>query len=349
MMPRRIAGIVEQRGTGPNACVRSRGRRAAVWAAARGGLTLLLVMATPGAFAQAPAGEAALRRQVAWQAALDGIGFSPGLIDGRIGPKTILATREFQRVRGLPVTGELDAATAAALKLSPDTIFGRYTIEAADLAEVGPVPQSWVAKSKLSRLGHESLDWVLAEKFHCARHLLSTLNPGKSINQLRAGDKVVVPNVTERASWPQAAHLEVNLAEKVIRAVGSDRQLIALFHCSIAASKAKLPRQNAEVVVVAENPNYTFDPRMWPEVKEKVSSRLEIPPGPRNPVGRFWIGLSLPGYGIHGTPNPELIGKTGSHGCFRLTNWDALRLGRMVRVGTPVRFVDHTGGGLAGR
>lgn len=306
-------------------------------------------MLAPVAFGQAPADEASLRRHVAWQVALDSVGFSPGLIDGRIGPKTILATREFQRVRGLPITGELDTATTAALKVSPDTVFGRYTIEAADLAQIGQVPQSWVAKSKLQRLGHESLEHVLAEKFHCARHLLNTLNPGRSINQLRPGEKVIVPNVTERASWPQATHLEVNLAEKVIRAIGPDRQLIALFHCSIAASKTKLPKQNAEVIKVAENPTYTFDPRMWPEVKEKVPGRLDIPPGPRNPVGVFWIGLSLPGYGIHGTPNPELIGKTGSHGCFRLANWDALRLGRMIRVGIPVRFVNEADGRLASR
>jgi len=95
------------------------------------------------------------------------------------------------------------------------------------------------------------------------------------------------------------------------------------------------------VVAVALNPNYTFRPEMWPEVKEKITGPLTIPPGPRNPVGRCWVALSLPGYGMHGTPNPELIGKTGSHGCFRLANWDAVRLGKMVESGNRVRFSDQ--------
>jgi len=117
---------------------------------------------------------------------------------------------------------------------------------------------------------------------------------------------------------------------------------VGLFHCSIAADKARLPSGQASVIVISENPAYTFDPKMWPEVKD-VTQKLTIPPGPRNPVGLCWIGLSLPGYGMHGTPMPEMIGKTGSHGCFRLTNWDALRLAKMVRVGTPVRFTARPG------
>jgi lipoprotein-anchoring transpeptidase ErfK/SrfK len=92
------------------------------------------------------------------------------------------------------------------------------------------------------------------------------------------------------------------------------------------------------VVGVTSNPAYSFDPAMWPEVNN-VTQKLLIPPGPRNPVGVCWIALSLPGYGIHGTPTPEMIGKTGSHGCFRLTNWDATRLGGMVEAGIGVEFV----------
>jgi len=302
--------------------------------------TVALAPVNP-ARAQVSEGERSLRRRVAWQVCLDNIGFSPGLIDGRIGPKTRLATRAFQRVRQLPITGELDPATTKALAIEPDNIFGRYTVEADDRAEIGPAPTRWLARSKLKRLGHASLGDVLAEKFHCARHLLATLNPGVNIDRLKAGDKLVVPVLSDRTSWPQADYIEVNLAEKVIRVIDHNRQLAALFHCSIAASKLKLPTHNAQVTKIVKDPMYTFDPKMWPEVKENITEKLDIPPGPRNPVGRFWIGLSLPGYGIHGTPNPELIGKTGSHGCFRLTNWDAIRLGKMVRIGTEVRFVDR--------
>jgi len=283
--------------------------------------------------------ESSLRRNIAWQVALDNLGFSPGLIDGQIGFKTQIATKEFQRVRGLPITGELDDATAKALEIDPNNVLGKYTIESADLAEIGPSPQSWVAKSKLNRLGHESLDDVLAEKFHCKKALLDSLNPGKSINSLKPGTQVVVPILNGRKEWPAPAYLEVNLGEKIIRVIGQDKKLIALFHCSIAKDKAKLPSHDTEVTGVAPDPVYTFDPKKWPEVKEHVPGILSIPPGPRSPVGRLWISLGLSGYGMHGTPNPELIGKTGSHGCFRLANWDAIRLGKMVRVGLPVKFV----------
>jgi lipoprotein-anchoring transpeptidase ErfK/SrfK len=110
-----------------------------------------------------------------------------------------------------------------------------------------------------------------------------------------------------------------------------------MFHCSIAKSKEKLPKRSCKVADVALNPVYLFDPKMWPEVKD-VRRKLVIPPGPRNPVGLCWIGLSLQGYGIHGTPEPELIGKTGSHGCIRLANWDVVRLAKVIRVGMDVRF-----------
>ncbi len=285
--------------------------------------------------------ESILRRQVAWQVALDRVGFSPGLIDGKTGGKTRLATSEFQRVHGLKVTGELDEATAAELQPEPDNAFGSYTVTADDLREVGPAPSSWVAKSRLSRLGHEDLTAVLGEKFRCTRALLSTLNPGRNINGLSAGDKVIVPIVAESTASPQAERVEINLSEKVVRVIDSEGRLAALFHCSVAADKAKMPSGQARVVVIAPNPDYKFDPKKWPEVREHISAPLIIPPGPRNPVGRCWIGLSLPGYGMHGTPNPELIGKTGSHGCFRLANWDAVRLSRMVKVGTPVKFVNN--------
>jgi len=282
-----------------------------------------------------------LRRNIAWQVALDRVGFSPGLVDGHPGGKTTLATQEFQRVRGLPITGQLDAATAQALQIHPNDVIVRYTIQQADLDEIGPVPPSWVEKSKLKRLGHEALENVLGEKFHCTLGLLASLNPGKNINSLQPGGRVVVPVVEEPAGTARADHIEINLAEKVFRVVDKDNKLIALFHCSIAKDKEKRPSGSAHVTGIALDPTYTFKPEMWPEVKEKVPGPLTIPPGPRNPVGRCWISLSLPGYGMHGTPNPEMIGKTGSHGCFRLTNWDAQRLGKMVEVGTPIRFSDR--------
>lgn len=317
---------------------RQRADCAAGWV---GGLASLIpiVIAVSALPLRAAESEAELRRVVAWQIALDRIGFSPGLIDGRVGPKTRLATRAFQRVRNLPQTGRLDDATAGALDTDPAGAFGRYTIVQADLDEIGPAPESWLARSKLKRLGHASLVEVIAEKFHCHSRLLATLNPGLNIVSLKPGDKVIVPAVGEKDDWPRADGVEINLASKVVRVTDEQRRLIGLFHCSVAANESNLPTRDTRVATIVHDPWYTFDPAMYPEVKEGITRKLPIPPGPRNPVGRCWIGLGLPGYGIHGSPQPELIGKTGSHGCFRLTNWDALRLSKMVRVGTPVRFV----------
>lgn len=284
--------------------------------------------------------ESSLRRNIAWQVALENVGFSPGLIDGNPGRKTKIATWEFQRVKALPKTGELDKATAEALKVDPDGALILYTVEAADLKEIEPVPHSWLAKSKKNLLGYSELEEALAEKCHCSRRLLQRLNPNKKLSNLKPGDKYIGPAIANSARLPQAAQLEVNLNDKIIRVIDRDKQLAGLFHCSIAASKAKLPSGSAEVEFIATDPEYTFDPKMWPEVTEKITSKLTIPPGPRNPVGRCWIQLNLPGVGMHGSPNPEMIGKTGSHGCFRLTNWDALRLAKMVKAGTPVKFVN---------
>lgn len=284
--------------------------------------------------------ESGLRRSIAWQVALENIGFSPGLIDGNPGRKTRIATWEFQRVKGLPRTGELDKATAEALKLDLDGAIVHYTVQPENHKDIEPVPHSWVAKSKMNFLGYDNLEECLAERCHCTRGLLRQLNPGKNLNSLKVGDRFIGPAVAVPDKPPQAGSLEVNLNDKIIRVIDRDKQLAALFHCSIPASKAKLPSGSAEVEFVAPDPEYTFDPKMWPEVSEKITSKLTIPPGPRNPVGRCWIQLTLPGVGMHGTPNPEMIGKTGSHGCFRLTNWDALRLARMVKAGTPVKFVN---------
>ena len=282
----------------------------------------------------------ALQRQLAWQLALESIDFSPGIIDGAIGPKTRLATSEFQRVRGFKQTGQLDSLTAKALKVDPSNVLGQFRIASSHLDEIGPVPTSWLAKSKLDRLGHRSLEEVLAEQYHCSRGLLRRLNPTLTITDLKVGDAFVAPLIRKLSKPRPAPVIEINLDKKIIRVINRDNMLLGLFHCSIAASRTKRPTGQAHITRIVPNPEYTFRPRMWPETTEKINGALRIPPGPRNPVGRCWIALNLSGYGIHGTPNPELIGKTGSHGCFRMTNWDALRLSKMVRIGTKVRFVE---------
>ncbi|MEK6677095.1 MAG: L,D-transpeptidase [Planctomycetota bacterium] len=284
----------------------------------------------------------AMRRTLAWQIALENEGFSPGIIDGRTGRKTETATREFQRARGLAVTGALDSATAATLQVKPELAVILYCVRPDDVTDIGELPTDWLDKSKKKRLSYESAEAALAEKFHCSRALLTQLNPGRNFSLIKAGDVLQVPRMADTPTTRRGQTVEIDLGEKTIRVMSPQGNVVGLFHCSVAAKKSHLPSGTAHVEVITPNPTYLFDPKMWPEVKG-IDRKLLIPPGPRNPVGLCWIGLSLPGYGIHGTPQPEMIGKTGSHGCIRLTNWDAIRLARMIAPGTSIRFISNGG------
>jgi len=283
---------------------------------------------------------------VACQAALDRAGFSPGLIDGKIGQKTLAGLRAFQASKGLAVTGSFDPQTRRALGVDAQPALVRYALTDTDMALVGPWPKDWVAKSQARRLGYASLASLAAERGHCTLGLLARLNPDVDLKTLKPGDTLRLPNVVPPKEMPQAAGIEVDFLAKTVRALDAAGRAVAMFHCSIAKHEKDLPSRPCRVASVAMNPIYLFDPKKWPEVKG-VDRCLEIPPGPRNPVGLCWIGLSLKGYGIHGTPEPAMIGKTGSHGCVRLTNWDVLRLAKIVRVGTPVRFVSGASPALA--
>lgn len=277
---------------------------------------------------------------LAVQVALDRAGFSPGVIDGKLGRKTRIALAAHHEFFRLPQSTSVDRSTLAALGAIEGKPTAEYTITDADTRDVGgPIPDDWNARAVLDRLRYPSLLELVAERGHCTRECVQTLNPGRDLDALRAGHVLNLPNVNrDPADHIEAASLEVDLSEKLIRVREASGRVRFLFHCSIARDAEKLPRGAARVINAVFEPTYSFKPAMWPEVTN-VTRELLIAPGPRNPVGLCWIGLSLPGYGIHGTAHPELIGKTGSHGCIRLTNWDARRLGRMVRAGTPVTFV----------
>jgi lipoprotein-anchoring transpeptidase ErfK/SrfK len=174
---------------------------------------------------------------------------------------------------------------------------------------------------------------VLGAKFHSKRSYLRQLNSG----DVQVGTVLKVPNVAPSASV-SAASVRISLSGHWIEALDGEGKPLAHFPCSIAKDKDKRPAGSLFVQVIAPHPNYTFDPKLFPDAAERegITHKLIIPPGPKNPVGSMWIGLSLPTYGIHGTPEPEAIARTGSHGCFRLADWNAEALARMVRVGTPV-------------
>ncbi len=151
-----------------------------------------------------------------------------------------------------------------------------------------------------------------------------------------------MPNAAFPDAPDPAAWVTIHLAAKTLEAFDARTNLLAHFPCSIARHVEKRPVGLLHVVVVAPNPNYTFDPDVFPESAEakQLKRKLVLPPGPNNPVGVAWIGLDRPGYGMHGTPRPEEVGRTESHGCFRLANWNAEYLVRIIRVGTPVYVVE---------
>jgi lipoprotein-anchoring transpeptidase ErfK/SrfK len=302
-----------------------------------GRIALILLSVAAPAMAQVRL-DSATRETLQWQIALEREGFSAGIIDGKSGPKLALATSEFQKRFGLATTGMLDAATREKLGVGIRDPLQTYSIRATDQMQItGTIPQDWNAKAKMQRLGYASLTDVVSEQFHCTRALLERLNPDARIDSLFCQCEITVPAIEKERSV-RGSRLQIHLGQKVMRVLDRDAKVMALFHCSIAKDETKRPSGMANVVSVTANPAYSFDPAMWPEVTN-VNQKLLIPPGPRNPVGVCWIALSLSGYGIHGTPTPEMIGKTGSHGCFRLTNWDAQRLGGIVELGMSVEFV----------
>jgi lipoprotein-anchoring transpeptidase ErfK/SrfK len=282
-----------------------------------------------------PDGKLSTEQVAAYQVALERIHFSCGFVDGNQGMRTQRMLRAFQTSRGLPVTGVLDAATRAAIG-EPGEPFLTYTVTQADVDAIMPKPATWIEKSKATRLGYNDIWELLAEKFHCTRAYLKALN--KDVTQPVAGNEIIGPKVFPAAPIPKAASLRIYLGETSLEALDAQGHIIAFFPCSIAKDKNKRPHGMLTVKVVDPAPDYTFDPALFADAAaaEHITHKLRIPPGPRNPVGTTWVGLSLPGYGIHGTPEPEKISATQSHGCFRLANWNAEKVIRMVHVGTPV-------------
>lgn len=280
-------------------------------------------------------------RNMAVQIHLDQALCSPGGIDGRWGDKSRKALRAWQRMTGRRATGDLDAEALAALG-STNELWTSYVVTAADHAALTPYPTTWLGKSKQESLGYITIEEAVAERFHLYAATLRRLNPASPWPNPPAGTHLKVPARLSRKHLPALSRLEIRMGERTLRAYDAAGHLVAQFPCSIAADKAKRPVDRTLLVKVwAENPEYTFDPDLYADQPEAVAlgKRLRIPPGPNNPVGLAWIGLDLPGYGIHGTPHPEDISHTESHGCFRLTNWDALRLVRAVHSDLPVRIL----------
>jgi lipoprotein-anchoring transpeptidase ErfK/SrfK len=265
---------------------------------------------------------------------------SPGSIDGAIGSQTRAAIATFQRVQNLTPTRALDTNTEASLQLEAPWLTD-YTVTTNDLARLQPLGKTWLAKSQQSALDYETILELVAERAHSYPSLVEKLNPEVDWTNVAAGTVLKIPDVVYPAPAGKAAFVVIHLADKFLEAFDPDTNLLAHFPCSIAARVEKRPVGELHVAVVAPNPNYTFDPAIFPESPEAqaIGHKLILPPGPNNPVGVAWIGLDKPGYGMHGTPSPEQIGRTESHGCFRLANWDAEYLVKLVWIGMPVEVV----------
>jgi len=304
-------------------------------------LSLMFLVMSVCAFAQEPVPEISRDDMVSVQIELDEAGFSPGQIDGKWGGMTEQALVAWQQANGLKPTGEFDAVTAANFPAG-EANYTNYVVMAADLAKLTRIPEDWKERSQLTNMWFENVLQMVAERCHASEGLIKTLNPGvTNWAGIQTNQVVTLLNIPS-AKHLVAARLRVNLTAKTITAFDDGGKLIALFPCSIAADKEKRTPGQLAVQTVAVNPNYTFDPVNFPELDDvqKGYGKLIVPPGPKNPVGTAWIGLSRVGYGIHGTPHPDQIGKTFSHGCFRLANWNANRLAQMVQIGTPVDVVE---------
>jgi lipoprotein-anchoring transpeptidase ErfK/SrfK len=274
------------------------------------------------------------------QIALARRAISPGALDGAIGSQTRAAIATFQRWHGLVPTLALDTNTESLLTLDAPLLTD-YVVTSNDLAQLQPLGKTFLARSQQTALEYETILELVAEKGHAYRSLIEKLNPEIEWPNVPAGTSIKIPDVDYPEPEDKSAYVIIHLSDRYLEAFGTESNLLAHFPCSIAAKFDKRPLGELHVSVIAPNPNYTVNPAILtdsPEV-QALGHKLVLPPGPRNPVGVAWIGLDRPGYGMHGTPNPEQIGRTESHGCFRLANWDAEYMVKLVWVGMPVHVV----------
>ena len=294
------------------------------------------------------------------QVILDSLGFGPGVLDGKGGQSLTAALKGFQEAKGLPRTGKPDAATLRALypyRAKRPTVSFTLTREALAGPYYNPLPKDYGEQAKLPSLGYATPMEKLAEMFHTQPAVLIALN--SPTTRLKVGESIVVPNALPAsrnydaklpdhwrqtlnmlnvdATQPVADHIVVDKSDSVLRVLDKNDRLIAQFSATMGSEHDPLPLGTWKIYGADYNPKFHYNPALFWDAK-KGDQKEMLPPGPNGPVGVVWLDLSKEHYGIHGTPHPELIGRTESHGCIRLTNWDVARLAQMVKPGTKAVF-----------
>ena len=272
------------------------------------------------------------------QVLLDRARFSPGVIDGQDGENVKNAIAAFERANDLPADGRLDADVWARLTADTGPVLTDYVITPADAS--GPytptIPKAYEDMARLDRLGYSGPLEALAERFHMDPALLTALNPG--VDLTTAGAKILVAAPGQGPLAAKVALIEVDKAQKQVRAFDASGKLLAAYPATVGSADLPTPSGELAVRTIAPAPTWTYDPSRL-TFGDRSAGKLIIKAGPNNPVGAVWIDLTRDTYGIHGAPEPRLVGKTASHGCVRLTNWDAVQLSKAVEKGTRVVFV----------
>jgi len=275
---------------------------------------------------------------VALQVFLDRAGVSPGAIDGHMGANVTKAIYAYQQMTGETLDPNNTDAILEQLRMTGGLPLVSYTITPADAAGpyVAEIPEDYAHKAAMSSLGYTSTTEMLAERFHMDEGFLKEINPGIDFTVPGTVIKVVNPGEVKAGS---VARIIADKGRKQVFAYDNAGNLVAAYPASIGSTDTPSPSGTVTVERVAFNPGYTYNPKInfQQGANDKI---LNIPPGPNGPVGTVWMALSKPTYGIHGTPEPSKIGRTQSHGCIRLTNWDATELAKMVKPGVTVEFTD---------
>lgn len=263
------------------------------------------------------------------QILLDRAHVSPGVVDGRLGDNLTKAVRAFEELRGLPIDGEVDADVWKALSADQNKATKTYEMTQADIdgKYVEKVPKDYAKLAKLKWIGFVGPAEMLAERFHMDERLLRTLNPGVGFSS--AGEKILVADVGA-APTSKVARIVVEKKEGDLRAFDDAGKLVFVAPATVGSSDTPSPEGVMKVNGAFPDPYYKYDPKKNFQ-QGRNTRKLLLKPGPNGPVGSMWIDLAKPTYGIHGTPEPNDISKTNSHGCVRLTNWDAAKLASMIQ------------------